>query len=223
MAAAPSERTRVRRHPERGRYDRETLDAILDEAFYCHVGFVREGQPYVLPTIHARVGDRLYLHGAAASAMLDGLAGGAPACVTVTLLDGLVLARSVYDHSMNYRSAVLLGRLTEVTDREEKLRALEAIVEHVVPGRSAEARGPSEAELKATRVLAMPIAEASAKVRTGPPKDSLEDMRLPIWAGVVPLALAALAPEPDPAAPLDLPVPLSVRELARRRPGLRQP
>jgi nitroimidazol reductase NimA-like FMN-containing flavoprotein (pyridoxamine 5'-phosphate oxidase superfamily) len=222
LTEGPSERTRVRRHPERGRYDRETIDAILDEAFYCHVGLVREGQPYVLPTIHARVGHVLYLHGAIASAMLDDLAEGAPACVTVTLLDGLVLARSVYNHSVNYRSVVLLGRLTEVTDREEKLRALEAIVEHVVPGRLAEARRPSETELKATRVLAMPITEASAKVRTGPPKDALEDMRIPTWAGVVPLALAILPPEPDPTMPQDIPVPGSVRELTRWRPGIRQ-
>jgi nitroimidazol reductase NimA-like FMN-containing flavoprotein (pyridoxamine 5'-phosphate oxidase superfamily) len=213
-----TDRTRVRRHPERGDYRRETVYAILDEALYCHVGFVRDGQPCVLPTIHVRVGDALYLHGANASAMLGALADGAPACVTVTLLDGLVLARSVYHHSMNYRSAVVYGTLAEVTDPEEKRGALQALVEHVVPGRSADARPPSEQELQATRVLRLPIREASAKVRSGPPKDAEADMALPVWAGIVPLALQALPPVPDPSRTHELPLPSYLEADQRFRP-----
>ena len=197
--ATPTARTFVRRHPERGAYDRETVDAILDEALICHVGFVHEGQPFVIPTIHARAGDVLYLHGSPASRMLRAVGDGIDVCVTVTLLDGLVLARSVYNHSMNYRSAVLLGRARVIEDRAEKLAALEAIVEHLVPGRGADARGPSEKELAGTKVLALPIVEASAKVRSGPPKDFDDDLALPVWAGVIPLALlpgeAERAPE----------------------------
>jgi len=201
MAQPPSDRIRVRRHPERGVYDRDTLYAILDEAPVCHVGFVHDGQPIVLPTIHARLGDRLYLHGAIASTMLRSLAGGAPACVTVTLLDGLVLARSVYNHSMNYRSAVVVGPALEVTQREEKLAALRALVDHIVPGRWGDARVPSEPELRATKVLGMTLDEASAKVRGGPPSDDAEDMDLAVWAGVVPAAIAYGAPETAPEMP----------------------
>ena len=184
-----TDRTRIHRLPERGNYDRATIDAILDEALICHVGFVVEGRPVVIPTIHARVGDHLYFHGSPAAGMLRTLRGGLDACVTVTLLDGLVLARSAFHSSMNYRSVVVFGKAEEVSDGDEKLRVLEALVEHVCRGRSADARRPSEMELKQTLVLRVPIDEASAKIRTGPPKDDAEDYALPIWAGVLPLAL----------------------------------
>ena len=190
----PSKRTTVRRHPERGAYDRATIAAILDEALICHLGFVIEGQPYVIPTIHARDGDILYIHGSPGSRMLRNVKEGVDVCVTATLLDGLVLARSVYNHSMNYRSAVVLGRAHEVTDREEKLRAMERIVEHVVPGRWADARQPNEGELDGTTILTISMDESSAKVRSGPPKDFDEDLALPIWAGVIPLELVASPP-----------------------------
>jgi len=212
----PTERTAIQRLPKRGVYDRVVLHEILDEALWCHVGFVSGGQPYVIPTIHARVGDRLYVHGSAASRMLRTLGRGVPVCVTVSLLDGLVLARSAFHHSMNYRSVVVLGTAAEVTEREEKTRALEAIVEHVVPGRSAEVRGPNELELKATTVLRLPIEEASAKVRTGPPIDDEEDYALPCWAGVLPLRLTPRKPEADPRLPAGVPVPAYVA--AYRRP-----
>jgi nitroimidazol reductase NimA-like FMN-containing flavoprotein (pyridoxamine 5'-phosphate oxidase superfamily) len=192
-----TERTTVRRLPNRGAYDRPTIHAILDEALICHLGFVADGKPVVLPTIHARIGETLYVHGSVASRMLRSLRDGVEACVTVTLLDGLVLARSAFHHSMNYRSAVILGTAREVTEREEKLRALEAIVEHVVPGRSAEARPPNEAEIRSTLVLALPIEEASAKVRTGGPLDDDEDYALPVWAGVIPLRLTPQPPVAD--------------------------
>jgi nitroimidazol reductase NimA-like FMN-containing flavoprotein (pyridoxamine 5'-phosphate oxidase superfamily) len=194
----PTPRTTVRRLPERARYDRETIDAILDEGLVCHVGFVVDGQPYVIPTIHARMGDHLVIHGSAAARMLRTLAGGVPLCVTVTLVDGLVLARSGFHHSLNYRSVVVLGRATEVADPADKRRALDAIVEHVVPGRLPGVRPPKESEMRQTRVLSLPLSEASAKVRTGPPKDDEEDYGLPVWAGELPLRLQALAPVPDP-------------------------
>jgi nitroimidazol reductase NimA-like FMN-containing flavoprotein (pyridoxamine 5'-phosphate oxidase superfamily) len=197
-----TERTRIGRLPERGHYDRATIDAILDEALICHVGFVVEGRPVVIPTIHARVGDHLYFHGSPAAGMLRTLRGGVDACVTATLLDGLVLARSAFHHSMNYRSVVVFGKAEEVLDREEKLRVLEKLVEHVCRGRAADARGPNEKELKQTLVLRIPIAEASAKIRTGPPKDDAEDYALPIWAGVLPLALTPGVPIPDNAVPV---------------------
>jgi len=215
-------RTKVRRHPERGHYDRAAIDAILDEALICHVGFVVEGQPYVIPTIHARLGDRVYLHGSAASRMLGTLRGGVPACLTVTLLDGLVLARSGFNHSMNYRSVVVLGTATEVTDEAEKLAGLEAIVEHVVPGRWADARRPTETEMRSTRVLQMPLDEASAKIRTGPPKDDADDLGLDVWAGVIPLRLMPGAPIPDPALAAGVAAPAYVRSYrveGRRRWG----
>jgi uncharacterized protein len=192
-----SGKTRVRRLPERGRYDRDTIYAILDEALICHVGFVVEGHPVVIPTIHTRVGDDLYFHGSPAAGMLRNLREGADACVNVTLVDGLVLARSAFHHSMNYRSVVVFGKAEEVTDREEKLRVLAALVEHVCRGRSADARGPNEKELKQTIVLRIAIREASAKVRTGPPGDEPEDYALPVWAGVLPLTLMPGAPVPD--------------------------
>jgi uncharacterized protein len=193
----PTKRTRVRRHPERGDYERGTIDAILDEALICHVGFVHDGRPFVIPTIHARDGDTLYLHGSPGSRMLRNLKEGVDVCVTATLLDGLVLARSVYNHSMNYRSVVVLGRAQEVVDPDEKLRAMRAVVEHVVPGRWQDARHPSEGELKGTTILAIALDEASAKIRRGPPVDDDADLALPVWAGVVPLDLRPSAPLAD--------------------------
>jgi hypothetical protein len=186
----PADRIRVRREPERGRYDRETIDAILDEALVCHLGFAIDGQPYVIPTLHARVGDTLYVHGSAASRMLRRLSSGVPVCATVTLFDGLVLARSIFNHSVNYRSVVVFGTAATVGD-EEKEAALQALTEQLAPGRWDEARRPTAHELKATWILALPIAEASAKVRSGPPTDEPEDEDLPVWAGVVPVHLAA--------------------------------
>jgi nitroimidazol reductase NimA-like FMN-containing flavoprotein (pyridoxamine 5'-phosphate oxidase superfamily) len=186
----PDKRIRIIREPQRGRYDRETIDAILDEALLCHLGFEVEGQPYVIPTLHARVGDTVYVHGSAASRMLKQLAGGVRVCLTVTLFDGLVLARSVFNHSVNYRSVVLLGTAQLVPDGE-KADALRALTEQLAPGRWEEARQPTAKELKATWILALPIEEASAKVRSGPPEDDPEDEHLPVWAGVVPVHLAA--------------------------------
>jgi nitroimidazol reductase NimA-like FMN-containing flavoprotein (pyridoxamine 5'-phosphate oxidase superfamily) len=194
-------RTRLARKPDRGSYDRDTVYAILDEALICHIGFAVEGQPYVLPTTHARIDDRLYVHGSVASRMLKRLKGGTPVCVTVTLIDGLVLARSAFHMSMNYRSVVLLGAASEVTDPEHKRSAFKALVEHILPGRSADIRAPSEQEIKATSVLCLPITEASAKARTGGPVEAEADYALPCWAGVVPLALQARAPVPDSRLP----------------------
>jgi len=193
----PTVRTTVKRHPERGAYDRATIDPILDEALICHLGFVVDGQPFVIPTIHARDDDVLYVHGSPGSRMLRNAKEGVDVCVTVTLLDGLVLARSVYNHSMNYRSVVVLGRAHEVTDREEKLRAMERVVEHIVPGRWADARRPNEAELKGTTILAIALEEASAKIRTGLPTDDKDDLALPVWAGVIPLRLESSDPIAD--------------------------
>jgi nitroimidazol reductase NimA-like FMN-containing flavoprotein (pyridoxamine 5'-phosphate oxidase superfamily) len=190
-------RTRVRRVPKRGVYDRATVEAILDEGLVCHLAFVHLGQPFCIPTIHARVGRRVYLHGSAASRMVRTLGSGAPACLTVTHVDGIVLARSVFHHSMNYRSAMVLGTLRAVEDPDEKLGALEALTERLVPGRWPEVRWPSRKELKATSVLALELDEASAKVRTGPPGDDEEDLALPVWAGVIPVDVRAGAPEPD--------------------------
>jgi nitroimidazol reductase NimA-like FMN-containing flavoprotein (pyridoxamine 5'-phosphate oxidase superfamily) len=182
-------RTKVKRLPDRGRYDRETINAILDEALVCHVGFVSDGQPYVIPTGFARIGDDLYIHGSAASRMLRNLSKGFDICVTVTLIDGLVLARSAFHHSINYRSVVVLGKASLVEDRDEKLKVLAAFTEHKVPGRWADVRWPTELELKATSVLKLPIEDASAKVRTGDPKDDEEDYSMDVWAGVLPLVL----------------------------------
>jgi hypothetical protein len=218
-AVAPSIRTTVRRLPERGVYDRAVIEAILDEGLLCHVGFAVEGQPYVIPCVYARIGDRLYLHGSSGSRMLRAIAAGAPACVTVTLLDGLVLARSAFHHSMNYRSVVVLGTASRVDDAEERLAALRAIVEHVVPGRWTEARRPSAAELAQTLVVALPLSEASAKVRSGGPKDDAEDHALDVWAGVVPLALVASAPIADSEVREDIPVPAHARCYQRPRRG----
>jgi uncharacterized protein len=195
--AAPSPRTRVRRVPARGAYERETIDAILDEALVSHVGFVHDGAPVVIPTLHARLGDRLYLHGSAASRMLRTLEGGAQVCVTATLVDGLVLARSAFHHSVNYRSAVVFGEARSVAP-DERPRALELFTEKLVPGRWPYVRPPTRQELKGTNVLELPLDEASAKVRTGPPVDDEEDYALPVWAGVLPLRTVVDPPQPDP-------------------------
>ena len=194
---SPTSRTRVARLPKRGDYSQKTVYEILDAGFLCHVGFVVDGQPYVIPTGYGRSGGTLFLHGSAASRMLRTLAGGVDVCVTVTLVDGFVLARAVFHHSMNYRSVVMLGRATPVADREEKLDALRRFTEHIVPGRWNEARHPSEQELKSTSVLMLPLSEVSAKIRTGPPIDEDEDYELAIWAGVLPLRMRAEKPVPD--------------------------
>jgi uncharacterized protein len=191
------EHLRVKREPQRGVYDRETIDAILDEALVCHLGFAVDGQPYVIPTLHARIGDLLYVHGSAASRMLRHAASDARICVTVTLLDGLVLARSVFNHSIDYRSVVVLGTPALVEDVGEKREALHAFTDHIAPGRWEEARQPTDQELKATWILSVPLDEASAKIRTGPPEDEPEDLDLPVWAGVVPIHLAAEPSEYD--------------------------
>ncbi len=199
-----TERTRVRRLSNRANYDRETIHAILDEALVCHVGFVVDGAPVVIPTIHWREDDTLYVHGSAASRMLRSLKGGVDACVTVTLIDGLVLARSAFHHSMNYRSVVVFGKAREVTG-DEKTQALEGLVEHVMRGRSRDVRPPNEIELKQTLVLALPLEEASAKIRTGGPVDDEEDYAMPIWAGVLPLKLTPGAPIADEGVTAQLP------------------
>jgi hypothetical protein len=196
-AYTPTGRTQVRRLPKRGVYDKAEVYSILDAGYVCHVGFVADGQPCVMPTGYARAGDRLYIHGSPASRMLRALEGGADVCVTVTLLDGFVLARSAFHHSMNYRSVVVFGRARLVTDPGEKVEALRAFTDHVVPGRWAEVRQPNEGELKATKVLALPLDEASAKVRVGPPIDDEEDYSLPVWAGVVPVRMEVGEPVAD--------------------------
>jgi len=193
----PTPRTRLVREADRAVYDREVAYSILDEGFLCHVGFVADGQPFVIPTSYGRTGDSLYIHGSAASRMLRNLKEGVPVCVTVTLLDGLVLARSIFNHSMNYRSVVVLGKATLVDDPEEKLDALRLLSEHIIPGRWADARQPNERELKATSVLRLPIEEFSAKVRMGPVVDDEEDYSFPTWAGVVPLTMVAGDPVDD--------------------------
>jgi nitroimidazol reductase NimA-like FMN-containing flavoprotein (pyridoxamine 5'-phosphate oxidase superfamily) len=213
-----SPRIEVRRHPERGIYDLAAIDAILDEALICHVGFAIDGQPFVILSIHARVGDTLYLHGSPASRMLRQLAGGVGVCVTVTVVDGVVLARSVYKSSLNYRSAVVLGRARKVEDADEKRLALKAVVEHVASGRSGEARAPNDEELKATLVLALAIDEASAKMRSGPPGDFDHDVDMPIWAGVIPLGLAAGQPETAERVPEGVAVPGYVSAYQRPSP-----
>jgi hypothetical protein len=207
MTFPQTDRTKLKRLPKRGHFDRETVYAILDEGFICHVGFSVDGQPFVIPTGYARAGDKLYIHGSQASRMLRTLSGGLDACVTVTIVDGLVLARSAFHHSMNYRSVLILGRATLVDDPEEKMAALVALSEHIVRGRWADVREPTEQEMVQTTVLCLPIEEASAKIRTGPPLDDEEDYALPIWAGVVPLKLVTGEPINDPRLPADIPVP----------------
>jgi len=208
-------RTILKRLPKRGSHERETINQILDEGFICHVGFVIEGQPFVIPTGYARVGDKLILHGSQASRMLRALETGIDACVTVTLIDALVLARSAFHHSMNYRSVVIFGRATLIDEREEKLAALFALSEHMIPGRWQEVRQPSEAELQQTTVLSLPIEEASAKIRTGPPLDDEEDYAMDVWAGVIPLRLVADEPINDPRLPEDIQIPGYAREYKR--------
>jgi len=210
----PTPRTSLRRLPKRGVFDKIQIYAILDEAFLCHIGFVVENQPFVIPTGYARSGDRLYIHGSAASRMLRTAGEGVDLCVAVTLLDGLVLARSGFHHSMNYRSVVVLGKARPVTDAKEKLEALRAITDHIVPGRWDEVRPPTAQELKATSVLALPLDEVSAKVRTGPPVDDEEDYALPIWAGVVPVRAEVGTPLPDARVPEGVP-PFDPRRLKR--------
>jgi uncharacterized protein len=200
VTEAGNPRTRVRRHPERARHDRESLVSILDEGLVCHLGFVDGGGPFVIPTMYARAGDVIYVHGAPASRMLRKARDGVELCLTVTILDGLVLARSVFNHSMNYRSAVVLGRGQEVTDPEEKMLASRALVEHVCRGRWSDARHPSGKELSATVIVRLDLAEASVKVRSGGPVDQDEDIGLEVWAGEVPLRMGALPPVPDPRA-----------------------
>jgi nitroimidazol reductase NimA-like FMN-containing flavoprotein (pyridoxamine 5'-phosphate oxidase superfamily) len=212
-----TDRTTLKRLPARGHYDREVVHAILDEAFICQVGFVSEDRPVVIPTGFGRSGEKLYIHGSQASRMLRTLKTGVDVCVTVTLVDGLVLARSAFHHSINYRSVVIFGRATLVEDREEKLAALVAFSEHVIRGRWADVREPTERELKATTVLVLPLAEVSAKVRTGPPLDDEEDYALPVWAGVIPLRLIAETPIPDPRLPQEIKTPDYALEYKRGR------
>jgi nitroimidazol reductase NimA-like FMN-containing flavoprotein (pyridoxamine 5'-phosphate oxidase superfamily) len=213
MTYRPTTRTSLRRLPERGHYDRGTVHSILDEGFICHVGFVVDGQPYALPTGYSRVGETLYLHGSSGSRL--GLRPGLDVCVTVTLLDGIVLARSVFHHSFQYRSVMVLGRTRLVTDPAEKDAALGALVEHFMPGRSADARPGSRRELAATAVLAVPLEEVSAKVRTGDPKDEEDDYGLPVWAGILPLTLTPGEPVPDSRLDPMIAVPPYVREWRR--------
>jgi nitroimidazol reductase NimA-like FMN-containing flavoprotein (pyridoxamine 5'-phosphate oxidase superfamily) len=210
-----TERTRIYRKPGRGSYDRELVHSILDEALTCHVGFVQDGQPFVIPTIHARVGEVIYLHGAKGNRMLKALTDGTPCCVTVTLVDELVLARAALHHSLNYRSVMVLGTAGEVTDPAEKEAALHAVVEHIAPGRPEEIRGADETDLKSTRVLSMPIEEASAKVRTGPPIDEEADLQLPHWAGQLPLTQGTGEAVPAPDLAGDPAVPDSIKSWSR--------
>jgi nitroimidazol reductase NimA-like FMN-containing flavoprotein (pyridoxamine 5'-phosphate oxidase superfamily) len=208
MAQAPHPRVEVRRAPERASYERNEIESILDAGFICHLGFVPRGTeagdglaPVVLPTMYARIDDRIYVHGSPASRMLKTLRGPLPVCLTVTHLDGLVYARSAFHHSVNYRSVVVMGRATEVTDTEEKLAALKALIERFGAGRWADARKPSLKEFNKTLVLALPLDEASAKIRKGPPVDDDEDLEIAVWAGVVPVALTPGEPVPDPMLP----------------------
>jgi nitroimidazol reductase NimA-like FMN-containing flavoprotein (pyridoxamine 5'-phosphate oxidase superfamily) len=213
---SPTERTRIVREPHRGSFDRETIYKILDEGFVCHVGFTMDAQPYVIPTMFARVGDAIYFHGSAASRMLRGLSGGLAVCVTVTLIDGLVLARSVFNHSMNYRSVVALGTATLVSEAEEKIAALRAFTEKILPGRWDDARQPNEKELKATSILRLALSEVSAKLRTGDVQDDEEDYVLPVWAGVLPIRLTASEPIRDGRCDARLAVPAAVANFDKR-------
>jgi nitroimidazol reductase NimA-like FMN-containing flavoprotein (pyridoxamine 5'-phosphate oxidase superfamily) len=214
-AIPPTERTRVVRESHRGAYDHETVYKILDEGFVCHVGFSINGQPYVIPTLFARIGDAIYFHGSAASRMLRGASEGTSVCITVTLTDGFVLARSVFNHSMNYRSVVALGKAALVNAPDEKLEALRAFTEKILPGRWNDARQPNEKELKATSILQLPLTEVSAKIRVGPPEDDAPDYALPIWAGVIPLHLTPGAPIRDEKCDPAIPTPVYVAEYKR--------
>lgn len=214
QSSQASARTRITREPQLAVYDRDVAYRILDEGFICHVGFTVDNQPYVIPTSYGRSGDELFIHGSVASRMLKRLSGGVAVCVTVTLLDGLVLARSVFNHSMNYRSVVVLGTATAVPD-SEKLASLRILAEHIVPGRWADARQPNERELKATTVLRLPITEFSAKVRTGPPIDDEEDYEFPTWAGVIPLKMVGSAGVADPRLEPSVALPPYAQNYAR--------
>jgi uncharacterized protein len=211
----PTDRTQVKRLPKRGNYDRETVYNILDTAFVCHVGFSVDGQPFVIPTNYGRSGDTLYLHGSAASRMLNTLSDGVPVCVTVTHVDGLVLARSAFHHSVNYRSVLILGKAQLVEDPAEKMEALRIFTEHVMKGRWNDVRIPTEQELKATTVLSLPLEEVSAKVRTGGPIDDEPDYALPVWAGVLPLETVAKTPLPDAQRKNDPPIPEYLKNYKR--------
>ncbi|MCI0451415.1 MAG: pyridoxamine 5'-phosphate oxidase family protein [Candidatus Latescibacteria bacterium] len=232
MTKRPTQRTRVRRLPKRGAYDRATIDAILDEGLVCHVGFVVDGQPFVIPTLHARDGDRVLIHGSAASRMLCSLDQGVDACLTVTLADELVIARSVFHSSMNYRSVMLLGKARLIEEPRAKWDAMRALVEHLIPGRWDDCRQPNAKELKATWILEMPIDEASAKIRTGGPIDDDEDYALDIWAGLLPLAKGFGKPVRDPklTRAIDAPAyltryarPSAARSASSSRPRKRSP
>jgi uncharacterized protein len=211
----PTERTRVVREPQRGVYDRETIYKILDEGLVCHVGFAADGQPFVIPTLYARIGDAVYFHGSAASRMLRGVSEGANVCLTVTLTDGIVLARSVFNHSMNYRSVVALGKATLADAPQDKLEALRAFTEKILPHRWDDARQPNEKELKATSILRLPLTEISAKVRVGPPEDDAPDYALPVWAGVIPLQTVAGAPIRDERCDPGIPLPVYAADYRR--------
>ncbi len=211
----PTSRTQIRRAPQRGDYDRAVIHHILDEALVCHVGFIADGQPFVIPTAYGRIEDQFYIHGSPASRMLRSLQTHIDVCVTVTLLDGLVLARSAYHHSMNYRSVVLFGTATTVTDPAEKWQALKAFTDHVVPQRWSEVRPPNPQELQGTLVLALPLTEASAKIRTGPPLDDEDDYQLPVWAGVLPLQLTVNPPRRDPRLPAEITIPNHIQNYTR--------
>ena len=213
----PTPRTTIKRIPKRGQYEREIVYQILDEGLVCHIGFVVDDQPYVIPTAYGRVGEKLYIHGSPASRMLRTLKESINVCITVTLVDGLVLARSAFHHSMNYRSVVVFGKASVVQDAEEKLKALYAFCEHVVPGRWESVRQPSPNELAGTLVLSVPLVEVSAKVRTGPPIDDEADYDLPVWAGEIPLRLVAAAPIDDPRLTAGIVPPSHVRDYVRPR------
>ena len=215
---APTDRTTLKRLPKRGNFDRDAVYKILDEAFVCHVGFIVDGRPVVIPTAYGRVGDRFYIHGSAASRMLRAVEEGVDICVTVTLVDGLVLARSAFHHSINYRSVVMFGRASVVEDPHEKFEALRSFTQHVVPGRWADVREPNDSELKATIVLYLPLMEASAKVRTGPPIDDEADYAIPVWAGEIPLRLVAGIPVADARSSPGIDPPEYVRAYNRPPP-----
>jgi uncharacterized protein len=211
----PNERTRVVREANRAMYDRNEIYKILDEAFVCHVGFAVDGQPFVIPTMFARIDDAIYFHGSAASRMLRNLSSGLSVCITVTLLDGLILARSVFNHSMNYRSVVALGHATSINDPTEKVQALHAFTEKLIHGRWNDARQPNEKELKATNILKLPLTEVSAKVRVGDVEDDADDYALPVWAGVIPLRLVADPPLRDSRCDPSIPTPLYASDYRR--------
>ncbi len=213
-AIAPTARTRVKRLPKRASYDRDAIYSVLDTALVCHVGFVIGGQPYVIPTLHVRIADRLYIHGSAASRMLGAAAEGTPIAVTVTHIDGLVLARSAFHHSVNYRSVVILGAATLVAEPAEKFAVMKGLIDHVAPGRWDHIRHPSEKELAATSVLSIPIVEASAKLRSGGPLDDEADYALPVWAGQIPFAMKAMAPVAAARLDASIPIPAHVTEYA---------